>query len=67
MVKELGGPGLVLESAYGVSLLCMLYGWGHLLNRLPANVSDRVLRAVDRFAYSRPAWSDVIVSVWRPA
>ena len=67
MVKELGGPALALESAYGVSLLCMLYGWGHLLDRLPASVSSQLLRAADRFAYNRPAWSDVIVSVWRPA
>ena len=67
VVKELGGPALALESAYGVSMLCMLYGWGHLLDRLPASVSSQLLRAADRFAYNRPAWSDVIVSVWRPA
>ena len=66
VVKALGGPGLVLESAYGVSMLCMVYGWGHLLRRLPESVSKRLLHAADRFAYSRPALSDVIVSVWRP-
>ena len=66
VVQELGGAWLRLERAYGISLLCQFYGWGHLLNRLPKRVSERLLRAVDRFAYGRPSWSDVIVSVWRP-
>lgn len=65
-VQELGGPWLRLERAFGVSLLCMFYGWGHLLNRLPKRVALRLLRAADRVAYGRPSWSDVIVSVWRP-
>lgn len=67
VVRALGGSELVLERAYGVSLLCMLYGWGHFLNRLPDGISERLLRAVDRMAYGRPSLSDVIVSVWRPA
>jgi SAM-dependent methyltransferase len=67
VVQELGGPALTLERAYGVSLFCMVYGWGHLLGRLPSGLAQRVLRLADRIAYGRPAWSDVIVSVWRPA
>ena len=67
VVRELGGPWLTLERAYGVSLLCMFYGWGHLLRRLPKNLAQRLLRLGDRIAYGRPAWSDVVVSVWRPA
>ncbi len=66
VVQELGRPWLTLERAYGVSLLCMFYGWGHLLHRLPNGMAQRLLRLADRIAYSRPAWSDVIVSVWRP-
>ncbi|MGB2693964.1 MAG: class I SAM-dependent methyltransferase [Dehalococcoidia bacterium] len=67
VVQELGPPALRLEKAYGVSLMCMFYGWGHLLRRLPDGVSQRMLRLADRLAYGRPSWSDVIVSVWRPA
>lgn len=67
VVQELGGPWLRLERAYGVSLLCMFYGWGHLLSRMPKGLSQRLLRFADRLAYGRPSWSDVIVSVWRPA
>ncbi len=66
VVRELGGPWLRLERAFGVSLLCMFYGWGHLLHRLPNGVAQRLLRLADRVAYGRPSWSDVIVSVWRP-
>jgi SAM-dependent methyltransferase len=66
VVRELGGPWLTLQHAYGISMLCMLYGWGHLLHRLPAPVAQRLLRLADRIAHNRPAWSDVIVSVWRP-
>ena len=66
VVRGLGGSRLVLERAYGISLLCMFYGWGHLLHRLPDGLSQRLIRAADRLAYGRPAWSDVIVSVWRP-
>ena len=65
-VRALGGPWLRLERAYGISLLCMFYGWGRLLRRLPDAVAQRLLHALDRLAYGRPAWSDVIVSVWRP-
>ncbi|MCH8994042.1 MAG: class I SAM-dependent methyltransferase [Chloroflexi bacterium] len=67
LVKQLGGSYLTLERAYGVSLLCMFYGWGHLLSRLPDGVAQRALGLADRIAHGRPAWSDVIVSVWRPA
>ncbi len=67
VVRELGGSRLTLERAYGVSLLCMFYGWGHLLQRLPPAVAQRLLGLADRVAYRRPSWSDVIVSVWRPA
>lgn len=67
LVKTLGGDALVLEEAYGVALLTMLYGWGHLLNRLPPTIAKRLLQAADRIAHSRPAWSDVIVTVWKPA
>lgn len=66
VVQELGQSRLKLERAYGVSLLCMFYGWGHLLHRLPDGLAQRLLRLADRIAYGRPAWSDVIVSVWRP-
>ena len=67
VVQQLGGPDLSLERAYGVCLLTMFYGWGHLLARLPKPVAGRALRLADRLAYSRPAWSDVIVSVWKRA
>jgi SAM-dependent methyltransferase len=67
VVRELGGTWLRLDQAYGLSLLCMFYGWGHLLKRMPAGLRARLLRAADRFAYGRPSLSDVIVSVWRPA
>lgn len=67
VVRELGHPSLVLDHAYGISLLCMLYGWGHLLSRLPDGLAQRLLRFTDRVAYGHPSWSDVIVSVWRPA
>ena len=66
VVQELGQSRLKLERAYGVSMLCMFYGWGHLLHRLPDGLAQRLLRLADRIAYGRPAWSDVIVSVWRP-
>jgi SAM-dependent methyltransferase len=66
-VRALGGSSLRLERAYGISMLCQVYGWGHLLGRLPSGLSTRLLRALDRVAYARPSWSDVIVSVWRPA
>ncbi len=66
VVRELGAPWLVLERAYGVSLLCMFYGWGHLLHRLPEALAQRLLRVADRIAYGQPSWSDIIVSVWRP-
>ncbi|OGO50924.1 MAG: hypothetical protein A2148_02180 [Chloroflexi bacterium RBG_16_68_14] len=66
LVQQLGGPWLTLERAYGISLMCMFYGWGHLLRRLPRGLAQRLLRLSDRIAYARPAWSDVIVSVWRP-
>ena len=49
-----------------MSLLCMLYGWGHLLRLLPQGIATRLLHTADRIAHSRPALSDVIVSVWRP-
>ncbi len=66
VVRGLGGPWLALDRAYGVSLLCMFYGWGHLLRRLPGGLGQRLLLLADRIAYGRPSWSDVIVSVWRP-
>lgn len=66
VVQGLGTPWLVLERAYGISLLCMFYGWGRLLRRLPRGLAQRLLRLADRIAYGRPSWSDVIVSVWRP-
>jgi SAM-dependent methyltransferase len=67
VVRALGGTSLRLDRAYGLSMLCMLYGWGHLLHRLPEGMAQRMLRAADRVAYRRPSLSDVIVSVWRPA
>jgi SAM-dependent methyltransferase len=67
VVRALGGKELKLERAYGISLLAMFYGWGHLLNRLPDAASDRMVRFADRLAHGRPALSDVIVSVWSPA
>ena len=67
VVRELGHPWLTLERAYGVSLLCMFYGWGRLLDRLPKGLAQRLLGLADRVAYGRPSWSDVIVSIWRPA
>jgi SAM-dependent methyltransferase len=67
LVRELGRPWLVLERAYGVSMLCMLYGWGHMLSRLPSGVAQRMLQLADRVAYGSPSLSDVIVSVWRPS
>ncbi len=66
VVRELAGPTLTLERAYGISMLTMFYGWGHLLNRLPESARRRALSVADRFAYSRPSLADVIVSVWRP-
>jgi len=66
VVRGLGGTWLQLDQAYGISLLCMLYGWGHLLHRLPDGLAGRLLRTADRVAYGRPSLSDVIVSVWRP-
>ncbi len=66
VVRQLGDPWLALDRAYGISLLCMFYGWGHLLRRLPGGLAQRLLRLADRIAYTRPSWSDVIVSVWRP-
>jgi len=66
VVRKLGGTWLRLDRAYGLSMLCMLYGWGHLLHRLPDGVAQRMLRGADRIAYRRPSLSDVIVSVWRP-
>lgn len=66
LVKTLGGDSLVLAEAYGVALLTMLYGWGHLLKRLPSPLARRLLRTADSFARSRPALSDVIVTVWKP-
>ncbi len=66
VIRHLGEPWLTLDRAFGVSLLCMVYGWGHLLKRLPASVRGRLLRLGDRIAYGRPSWADVIVSVWRP-
>jgi SAM-dependent methyltransferase len=67
LVRKLGGPELRLERAFGVSLLCMFYGWGHMLNRLPGGMARRLLELADGIAYGRPGLSDVIVSVWRPA
>ncbi len=66
VIRELGGSDFVLERAYGISLLCMFYGWGRVLQRLPRALAQRILRTADRVAYARPSWSDVIVSVWRP-
>lgn len=66
VVQDLGGPALELERAYGVSLLAMFYGWGHLLNRLPKRLRDRMLVMADKIAHRRPAVSDVIFSIWRP-
>ena len=67
VVRDLGRDKLVLERAYGISLFCMLYGWGHLLDRLPKRLADRLVRIADRIAYRWPAGCDVIVSIWRPA
>lgn len=67
VVRALGGESLRLEKAYGISLLTMFYGWGHLLHRLPEGARRRALALADRAAYSRPSLADVIVSVWRPA
>lgn len=66
VIRELGGANLALERAYGISLLCMFYGWGQVLRRLPKGLAQRMLGFADRIAYARPSWSDVIVSVWRP-
>jgi SAM-dependent methyltransferase len=67
LVKTLGGKDLVLDEAYGVALLTMLYGWGHLLRRLPSALATQLLHATDALARKSPGLSDVIVSVWRPA
>jgi SAM-dependent methyltransferase len=66
-VRGLGGGHLRLERAYGVSVLCMFYGWGHLLHRMPGGVSQRLLRLGDGLAHRNPALSDMIISVWRRA
>ncbi|MCH7953975.1 MAG: class I SAM-dependent methyltransferase [Chloroflexi bacterium] len=67
VVQALGGSRLVLERAYGVSLLTMFYGWGHLLSRLPKRLRSRLLLIADAVAHGRPAQSDVIFSIWRRA
>ena len=66
VVCRLGEPWLALERAHGVSLLCMMYGWGHALRRVPAPLRERLLRGLDRAVRGRPSAADVIVSVWRP-
>jgi SAM-dependent methyltransferase len=66
LIRGLGRPWLTLERAYGICMLSQFYGWGRVLGRLPAGVSRRMLRALDRAAYRRPSWSDEIVSIWRP-
>lgn len=66
VVRALGRSKLRLDRVYGISMLCMFYGWGHLLHRLPKGAAQRLLRTADRVAYGRPSLSDVIVSVWRP-
>lgn len=66
-VRSLGGEQLALEHAYGLSLLWLFPGWGHLLARLPGSLSDSLVAALNRLAHPRPRLADTIVSVWRPA
>jgi SAM-dependent methyltransferase len=64
-VEGLGGSWLQLERCYGISLLWLLPRWGKLLDRLPKELSLGCWAALDRVARGRPAWADMIISVWR--
>jgi SAM-dependent methyltransferase len=64
-VESLGGSWLELERCYGISLLWLFPRWGRLLDRLPQGLGVGCWAALDRIARERPAWADMIISVWR--
>lgn len=64
-VRSLGGGALALERCRGISLLWLLTGYGHLLDRLPPRVARALWRGLDAVARRRPQHADMIISVWR--
>jgi len=64
-VEALGGDDLVLERAYGLSLMWLFPGWGQLLALLPAPLARAKFNALDWIAHRNRSLADTIISVWR--
>ena len=71
-IKQLEAPGVVNDYSFeGPRSENMLgfdhafFGYGALLDRLPARAADVVLRGFDRAARRRPQHADMIIAVWR--
>jgi len=65
-LMRLASDWLDFDYAYGISLGWQLPAWGSLLSRLSKRHSDRILKRLDRLAYSRPALADYLITIWRP-
>ncbi len=59
-------PHLVLDHAFGISLLWGFPGWGRFLGLFPERFGLGVVYLLDRLAYRLPSMSDFVVAVWRP-
>jgi ubiquinone/menaquinone biosynthesis C-methylase UbiE len=62
----LAGRYLRVESIRGVSLLWGFPRWSDVLGRIPRSTGLILLRSLDRIAYWRPKWSDVLIVAGRP-
>jgi SAM-dependent methyltransferase len=66
LMREQAGRVLELEVVEGISLAWGMRGWSRWVERLPAQVAQSTLVALDRLAQSWPALADVIVLAGRP-
>jgi SAM-dependent methyltransferase len=57
---------VAIEQWDGVSLLWGVHAWMGLLQRLPENWAERLLRGADAIARLMPALADVIIAAGRP-
>jgi SAM-dependent methyltransferase len=65
-LRQLFGPYLEFERAFGVSIGWGVPGWGGLLERLSRQRAMAMLQRLDRWAARAPAAADFIYTVWRP-
>ncbi len=66
LMREQASRSLVVEHVEGVSLAWGLPGWTRSVERMPAAVADRALKALGALARVTPSLADVVLLAGRP-